>query len=354
MLTRSKALVLLGISKNNPDDAELKKAYKRMASKHHPDKGGDAEKFKQVKTAYEFLLEDDSIIEEQYEQKRSGASSYSQQAHQKSYQNTVDEMMRQFDEQLRRDADKSAGNSWDTSQQKFVDIGEADPFGYCDNELDRMKKKDATNTGYKHNRTIADIQTCTLNLKQAMIGTSWNMIFGYKNECSRCSGTGQITNDRYAGGWNGYYVQCPDCEGEGATVDVKKVPVEVPPGTQDGDKTAVEIQVSTPTGGVLDRITVIFHVEEDMRYKVNGNHLYLDVDVPFETAILGGKVEFKTLTGTKISLNIMSHTKSGTLLRIPGYGLGNGGDLFCVVNITVPDVMSDEQIECIQQFRDRR
>lgn len=358
MLTRSKALKLLGVSKNNPSDDELKKSYRRMANKYHPDKAtGDATKFREMKEAYDFLLEDDVIIEKQkthHEKKSSGASAYNQQ---RSYSKTVEEMMAEFNDKLKREDDRRFGFGFDehsgknrSKRQGHQSHVEYDPFGYVDSELDRKKSKENVETGFEFNRTSPSFRTCRLSLDQAMLGGAWSTTISYKVECEKCGGTGDIINPDPNAPWNKYHIDCIECDATGRVIDSKIIPVDIPVGVMDGDTTIIQIKMNHVPRSPVDIITVIFKVEEHDKYKVDGNNLYLDIDVPFDVAILGGQIEFNTLKNTRITLNIMSHTKSGTLLRIPTHGVTERGDLFCVVNITVPDVMSDGQIECIQTF----
>ncbi len=139
----------------------------------------------------------------------------------------------------------------------------------------------------------------------------------------------------------------PDANG----TRTQSLKIKIPPGVEDGSKIRLKGQgrkgpANTPPGDLY----VTLHVHESPLYKREGDDLVTDIDVPFPTAILGGKIRVPTPYGPLI-VSIPPETESGTRLRLAGKGVKGKGDLYAVVQLSLPDTIDDEVRELVKRLR---
>jgi len=341
---------VLGVAKN-ASEAEIKKAYRRMAMKYHPDRNtgadaGEAEKsFKETKEAYEVLSD---------AQKR---TAYDQFGHA-----GVDPSMgggRGFGD---------AGNFSDIFGDVFGDI-----FGGGRSGGQRVQR----GADWRYN--------LELGLEEAVAGTnvkikvpSWVHCdscggTGAKKgsspkTCSTCQGAGQV---RMQQGFFSVQQTCPTCHGQGSMIDdpcsacrgqgrvqeTKTLSVKVPPGVDTGDRIRLGGEGEAgDKGGPPGDLYVQVHVREHPIFTRDESHLYCEVPVPFTTAALGGELEVPTLDG-KVKLKIPESTQTGKMFRMRGKGVkpvrgGPHGDLICRVVLETPVKLTDQQRGLLRQLDD--
>jgi len=336
---------LLGISRK-ADPAEIKKAYKRMAMKHHPDrtKGDKAEeeKFKAVTQAYEVLSDP---------QKR---SAYDQYGH--------------------AGVDPSMGGG----HAGFADMGDmfgdvfADIFGA------------ATGRGRGGQARGADLRySLELSLEDAVKGASVTIQVptwvgckpcdgsGAKKgskpvTCTQCKGQGQI---RMQQGFFSLQQTCPVCRGAGKTIgdpcsschgqgrvrEEKKLQVKIPPGVDEGDRVRLAGEgEAAAQGGASGDLYVEIHLREHPIFQREGENLYCEIPIALTLAALGGDTEVPTLSG-KVKLHIPSETQTGKVFKLGGKGVksargGRQGDLLCRVVVETPVNLSRRQKELLEEF----
>jgi molecular chaperone DnaJ len=339
---------VLGVPRNATEDA-VKKAYRRLAMKYHPDRNPDdkeaEERFKEAKEAYEILTD---------AQKR---AAYDQYGH------------------AGLDAARGAGQGFSPSEA-FGDIF-GDVFGDIFGGGGRRGGRSAVYRG-------ADLRyELALDLEQAVAGTSTEIEFQTVVECGECSGSGAarghspVTCDTCGGNGQvrisqGFFAvqqtcprckgrgtivrePCPKCSGQGRVRSSKRLSVKVPAGVDTGDRIRLAGEGEAGrNGGPAGDLYVEVVVREHPIFERDGAHLSCEVPVSFVTAALGGSVEVPTLDGQAV-IKVPSGTQSGRVFRLREKGVrpvrgGATGDLFCRVMVETPVELTAEQKELLRKF----
>jgi len=329
-------------------EADIKKAYRRLAMKYHPDRNpGDHEaegKFKEAKEAYEILSD---------AQKR---AAYDQFGHA-----GVDGM-------------RGGGGAGFDPRDAFGDIF-GDVFG------------DIFGGGRRGRSQVyrgADLRyELELDLEQAVFGDTTSIEFTTLTECGECKGSGAAKGSkpvscetcRGAGqvrmqqGFFTVQQTCPRCNGRGQVVSdpcgscrgqgrvrkQKTLSVKVPAGVDTGDRIRLSGEGEAGrNGGPTGDLYVEVRVREHPIFERDGSHLSCEVPVSFARAALGGSVEVPTLDGTA-TIKVPPETQSGRVFRLREKGIkpvrgGATGDLFCRVVVETPVNLTRDQKDLLQQF----
>ena len=335
---------VLGVDRG-ASDADVKKAYRRLAMRYHPDRNPDqseeaANRFKEAKRAYEVLSDTDK------------RAAYDQFGH------------------AGVDAGAGGGSSGDPFNTIFGDIfGEV--FGGRRGAGNQPRR--GANLRYR----------LELDFTQAIFGDTVRMTIPRTVVCSTCSGsgarpgTGLSTCGRCGGsgqtqirqgifsirqacaacGGEGRVVSnpCTDCSGKGVVSTSDEISLKVPPGVDTGDRSRVRGKGNAgPRGGPPGDLLVEMQVREHPLYERNGGDLHCRFPVSFATAALGGEVQVPTLTGS-VKLKVPSGTQSGRTFRLRGRGVksargGRTGDLYCHIEVETPVGLSRKQRRLLKQF----
>ncbi|HEC26776.1 MAG TPA: molecular chaperone DnaJ [Gammaproteobacteria bacterium] len=336
---------VLGVQKN-ASEAEIKKAYRRLAMKHHPDrnpdnKGAEAN-FKEVKEAYEVLAD---------AQKR---SAYDQFGHA-----GVDPSM--------GGGPGAAGGAGfgDAFGDIFGDIFGGGRRAQRQNRGSDLRYnmelslEDAVN-GTEVQIRVPVLSTCeTCNGSGARKGSTPRTcttcgghgevrmqqgFFSVQQTCPQCRGKGSIITD-----------PCPDCHGQGRVNKHKKLSVKIPAGVDEGDQVRLAGEgEAAPHGGVAGDLYVAVHLKKHPIFQREDTHLFCETPVSFTLLSLGGTLEIPTLDG-RANLKIPAGTQTDKVFRLHGKGVRNvrgsqRGDLFCKVIVETPVNLSREQKELLEQL----
>jgi molecular chaperone DnaJ len=341
---------VLGISKS-ASQAELKKAYRKLALKYHPDRNPDDKeaevKFKEAAEAYEVL----NNPEKRQRYDRFGHQGVGGAA----------------------GGGFGGGMSMDDIFSQFGDIfGGAFGGGGFSNGFGGggRRRRKGSNLRIKVRLDLAEVLNGTtkkikVNKLVAAEGTTFKT-------CSTCRGTGQVSRvtNTILGQMQTTSV-CPTCHGSGEMVDkrppgsdenglVRKeevISIDIPAGVEEG----MQLNVSgkgnaAPMGGVPgDLLVVIEEVEHDT-IKRNGKNLHYDLYVSFIDAVLGGTAEVPLVEG-KAKINIAAGTQSGKLVRLKGKGLPSvqsygKGDMLVNINVWTPQELSKEERKVLEKLKD--
>ncbi len=335
---------VLGVARTASGD-DIKKAYRRLAMKYHPDRNtddADAEQmFKEAKEAYEVLSN---------QEKR---STYDQFGH---------------------DGLKGAAGGAGFGPEGFSDIF-GDVFGdiFGGGRRSRSQVFRGADLGYE----------LRLDLERAVAGDSVTIEVPTQigceecggsgarkgtspSQCQTCGGAGQV---RVQQGFFSIQQTCPACKGQGTVIDdpcppchgrgriskTRKLSVKVPPGVDDGDRIRLSGEGEAGrNGGPPGDLYVEIRVEPHKIFERDGGDLSCEVPISIATAALGGDVELPTLDG-HVSLKIPAGTQSGKVFRLRGKGVitvrePHKGDLFVRASVETPVNLTDEQSDLLRQF----
>ena len=336
---------VLGVDRNAGED-ELKKSYRRLAMKYHPDRNpGDAEaeeNFKEVKEAFEVLSD---------AHKR---SAYDQFGHA-----GVDNSAGGFG---------GAGGFGDIFDSVFGDIfggggrGGQRAYRGADLRYDLdMTLEDAVAGSEIKIRvpTLVDCETCDGTGSRSgkapeTCDTCGGVgqvrmqqgFFSVQQTCPRCRGSGKVVTD-----------PCGSCNGVGKTRGNKTIAVKVPAGVDNGDRIRLSGEGEPgQNGGPPGDLYVNVVVQPHPIFARDESDLHCEVPIDFVTAALGGELEVPTLEG-RVMLKIPPETQTGKMFRLRGKGVrsvrgGGLGDLICRVAVETPVHLTKEQRELLQQFGD--
>ncbi|MES9829704.1 MAG: molecular chaperone DnaJ [Candidatus Thiodiazotropha sp.] len=340
---------VLGVNKN-ASEADIKKAYRRLAMKYHPDRNsGDAaveaeQKFKEAKEAYEVLTD---------AQKR---ATYDQFGH--------------------AGVDPSMGGGFGGGSANFSDIF-GDVFG------DIFGGGRGGGGGSRVHRGADLRYNLQLSLEDAVAGTTVKIRVPTLVKCDVCTGSGarkgttpktcdtcgghgqvrmqqgffsvQQTCPRCHGKGTMIEDPCPNCHGQGRVQEHKTLSVKVPPGVDSGDRIRLAGEGEAGEhGGPPGDLYVQVAVKPHEIFSREDNHLYCEVPISFAVAALGGELEVPTLDG-KVILKIPAGTQTGRLFRMRGKGVkpvrgGPMGDLMCRVLVETPIKLTVEQEDLIKRL----
>lgn len=343
---------ILGINKD-ATEAEIKKAYRTLAKKYHPDLNPDnkeaEQKFKEATAAYEIL----SNSEKRSRYDRFGHSGVDPQAggYGQGFGGFGDIFEDIFD---------IFGGGFGRSGRR------TGPMRGADLRYDlRLEFKEAV-FGVEKEIQIRRTENCeTCSGTGAKPGTS-------KETCSNCNGRGEVryaqqtpfgqmvrtsTCDVCNGTGEVIKEKCSTCGGAGKQIKTRKIKVKVPAGVDTGSIISMrEEGEAGSNGGPSGDLYIYINVEKDSIFRRKGNNIYLTVPITFTEAALGSEIEIPTLEGI-INYTIPEGTQTGTEFRVKNKGVpyvrGTGrGDLLFTVEVQVPTKLTDKQKDLLREFAD--
>lgn len=352
---------LLGVSKSASLN-EIKKAYRKLALKYHPDRNqgsrGTEDKFKQVTEAYETLNDPE---------KRSVYDQYGEQG-------------------LNRGPGGAGGfGGFDMSDALEVLMRDFGGFGGLEDLFGGRQQRG----GSRASQGQAIKIKVRVSLPEVAAGVVKTLKVAVLDICARCSGSGSADGAAPApcgtcggsgeqrqaqrtvfgqfisvvpcrtcqGEGRVIEVPCPQCHGEGRTRAERPIKVEIPPGVTSENFITLRGDGNVgPRGGPRGDVLVLIEVEQDSRFVRDGPHLRYELPITFSQAALGDEVEVPIVDGT-VRLTIPKGIQSGEILRLRGQGLpelhGRGkGDQLVRVVVWTPERLTPEQEEAIRALRD--
>jgi molecular chaperone DnaJ len=361
---------VLGVPASATQD-EIKKQYRKLAAKHHPDKNPNdpkaADTFKAISEAYQTLGDADK--RKQYDQMRQlGAFGG-------------------FGGAPRGAGTRDPGGSPPPGNVRFddFDIGGLGGLGDIFSSMfgtggARPGGAGARPRGPQRGQDVE--ASLEIPFRTATLGGKVPVELDINEECATCHGSGAapgaklVTCEECKGrgtisfGQGGFAVnrpcpvclgrgqvpteRCPTCAGAGEVRTRKKVMITVPVGVDTGTKIRLKGQGGRgsnngPTGDLL----ITFTVQPDRFYKREGLDLIAPVPINIAQATLGSRVSVKTLDGTKVAIKIPPGTASGKRFRVRGQGIekdGTKGDLIVQVEVAMPEKLTPEQEEAMKAF----
>ena len=344
---------VLGVDKG-ADDATIKKAYRQLAKKYHPDTNpGNAEaeaKFKEASEAYAVLSDPDK--RRQYDQFGHAAFSGGGGAGAGGFDfsdmgDIFGDIFGDFFGGGRRSAANNGPRKGANIRVGVRVTFEEACFG-TEKEIEVTLKEDCVTckgTGAKEGSTPV---TCTKCGGKGQVVYTQQSFFGMVRNvqtCPDCNGKGKIIKDK-----------CPDCRGTGYTSARKKIQVSIPAGIDDGQSIRIAGKGEPginggPRGDLLVEVTVLRHAI----FKRDGYDLFSTTPISFAQAALGGDIRIKTIDGD-VLFNIKAGTQNDTRIRLRGKGVPSlrnknmRGDHYVTLYVQVPDKLNSEQIAALKAF----
>ncbi|MDI3540633.1 MAG: molecular chaperone DnaJ [Thermosediminibacterales bacterium] len=353
-LTKRDYYEILGVSRN-ASESEIKKAYRQLARKYHPDVNpGDKEaeeKFKEIKEAYEVLRDPQKrAAYDQFGhagvngQQGQGGFDFSDFGDFTTFSGFDDifDMFFGGRESRRRTGPKRGA---DLRYDLEISLEEA-AFGLeRDIEMTRTEDCDACRGTGAANGT--KLEVCPVCGGTGQVQYSQNTPFGRfinVKTCSNCHGDGRIIKE-----------PCKKCNGRGKVRKTRKIHIKVPPGVDTGSRLRVAGEGEAgEKGGSPGDLYIFIHVKPHQFFVRQGDDIVCEFPISFIQAALGDEIQVPTLEG-KVNLKIPEGTQPGTLFRLKGKGIphlrGYGrGDQLVKINVVIPKKLTAKQKKLLKQF----
>ena len=339
---------ILGVERNS-SEGEIKKAYRKLAMKYHPDRNaGDKEaekKFKEVNTAYEILK--DPKKRNQYD--NFGSS---------SFQNGG-----------------GHGGGFDGGMN-FSDIFSDFFSDFSGGGTSQKRKSNQNGSDLRYNTEVT--------LEEAYNGTTQEVSFSVNQACDKCDGKGYAEGGKVetCSTWNGggkvraqqgfFIVEkpcgtcgglgqiiknpCNKCHGAGRYEKKKKLKVKIPPGVEDGTRIRLENEGEAGfRGGSPGDLYIFVNVQKHKFFERQGSTIHCTVPIKFTTAAIGGKVLVPTVQGGKVELSIPSGSQNNAKFRLKNKGMtmlnsSLKGDMIVAIDIEIPVKLTSKQKELIKEL----
>jgi molecular chaperone DnaJ len=343
---------VLGVNKDASEE-EIKKAYRKLAMKYHPDRNPDnpkaEEQFKEAKEAYEMLS--DSQKRAAYDQyghagvdpsMGGGGAGFGGAGFADAFGDIFGDI---FGGGGARGQRSNVYRGADLRYNMEISLEDAAKGTETKIRIPVQAKCEPCNgSGAKSGKTPVTCTTCgghgQVRMQQGF--------FSVQQTCPKCHGAGQMIKDED---------KCPSCNGAGRTKQNKTLSVKIPAGVDEGDRIRLTGEGEAGVnGGPTGDLYVVVHLKPHQMFQRDGGNLHCEMPISFSTAALGGEIEVPTLDGSA-KMKIPAETQTGGVFRLRGKGIkplrsSEHGDLMVHVVVETPVKLTTRQKELLREFEE--
>ena len=353
---------VLGVSKTATQD-ELKKAYRKLARKYHPDLNKDneeaAEKFKECNEAYSVLSDDQKRA--QYDQfghaafENGGMGGGGGFGGAGGFGGFGGSGMEDIFDMFFGGQGGRGGSRAKTGPQRGADLRfdleitfEEAAFG-LEKEINLYRDETCDHCHGEGAEPGSKVESCPECNGTGYVRFTQNTMFGQmvnERPCSRCKGEGKIISE-----------PCKECRGKGTVKRNKKLKVKIPAGVDNGSRLRVSGEGEAGAkGGPNGDLYVYLYVKPHKFFERDGTTVLCEVPINIVQATLGADIKVPTLDG-QVTMKVPEGTQPGKVLRLKGKGIpslrgGSRGDQFVRIKVVVPTKLSDKQKDALRKFAD--
>ena len=347
---------VLGVDKS-ADEKTIKKAYRKLARKYHPDvceEENAEEKFKEVSEAYAVLS--DSEKRQRYDQfGHAGMDGFTAEDF---YQNVnFDDIFQGFDVGNifdmffgggSRSRSRNAGPQRGSDIYTEIPITLEEAFTGCEKEIKITRSELCPTCHGSKAKPGSNPETCKTCGGTGQIKEVSNTFLGQMvnvRPCRDCHGEGKIITE-----------PCEDCHGKGSKRKTKTIKIEIPEGVDESNHLRVSGEGNCgESKGLEGDLIVTIHIKKHKVYKREGDHLYITQQISFPQAALGDIITIPTIEGKEVEFKITPGTQSGTVFKLRGQGMNsyrhNGrGNMYVTAEVVVPKKLNSKQKDLLKQF----
>ncbi len=336
---------ILGVQRNASPD-EIKKAFRNLAKKHHPDANPhgdrDESKFKEISEAYDALSDDNKRqIYDQYGHEGLNRQGFHYDETSNPFDNFSDIFGDMFGDVFGGQASSRGRRGQDLRFDLEVEFNEAVFGAEKDVEIPKMETcGSCSGTGSKKGTSPKTCSTCG-GRGQVIYSQGF---FSVSKTCGRCGGEGKIIE-----------APCNTCKGTGRVRQTKRLKVTIPPGVDNEQTLRLSGEGEAgERGGKNGDLYIVMHIGEHPIFKRQGNDVICEVPISFTEAALGAEIEVPALEGS-VKVRIPQGTPSGKIFRFRNKGVQDvrrreRGDQLVQVIIEVPASLNSKQKELLMEF----